>query len=136
MFVMMVLGQALRACVIQHAVPGHGVTVSDPAHGHHIPVLVVVIPGLEEAVILAERLQKMIKDCPIAIEGSHHTITLSAGVTDISKELVDTERTLVSRADKVLYISKELGGDIVEVLHAEQGKSSTHNLHSTFHSKS
>ena len=99
----------------------------------------VILPETkaEEAAILAERLQKMIKDCPITIGGSqHHTITLSAGVTDISKELVDTERTLVNRADKVLYISKEQGGDIVEVLHAEQGKSSTHSLHSTGHSKS
>ena len=98
----------------------------------------VILPETkaDEAAILAERLQKMIKDCPINIGGSHQSITLSAGVTDISKELVDTERTLVNRADKVLYISKELGGDIVEVLQAEQGQSSAHSIHSTVHSKS
>jgi diguanylate cyclase (GGDEF)-like protein len=78
----------------------------------------VILPETKakEAAILAERLKRMIKDCPFAIAGSHQTITLSAGVTDISNEIIDNERTLVNRADKVLYLSKEQGGDSVEVL--------------------
>jgi diguanylate cyclase (GGDEF)-like protein len=78
----------------------------------------VILPETKakEAAILAERLKRMIKNCPITIGGSHHTITLSAGVTDISNEIIDNERTLVNRADKVLYLSKEQGGDSVEVL--------------------
>ena len=97
----------------------------------------VILPETkaEEAVILAERLKRMIKDCPLALDGTHHTITLSAGVTDISKELVDTERTLVNRADKVLYLSKEHGGDLVEVLPTARTKSSAKNLNSTGQSK-
>jgi len=78
----------------------------------------VILPETKakEAAILAERLKKMVKDCPITIAGSHHTITLSAGVTDISNEIIDNERTIVNRADKVLYLSKGQGGDSVEVL--------------------
>jgi len=93
----------------------------------------VILPETkaEEAVILAERLKKMIKDCPLAIDGTHHTITLSAGVTDISQELVDTERTLINRADKVLYLSKEHGGDLVEVLPTERIKSPAKSIDST-----
>ena len=78
----------------------------------------VILPETKaiEAAILAERLKRMVKDCPFTIAGSHLTVTLSAGVTDISNEIIDNERTLVNRADKVLYLSKEQGGDSVEVL--------------------
>ena len=78
----------------------------------------VILPETKakEAAILAERLKRMVKDCPLTIAGSHYTVTLSAGVTDISNEIIDNERTLVNRADKVLYLSKEQGGDAVEVL--------------------
>ena len=77
----------------------------------------IILPETKaaEAVILAERLKRMVRDCPFTIGGIRHTITLSAGVTDISKEMIDTEWTLVNRADKVLYLSKEQGGDAVEV---------------------
>ena len=78
----------------------------------------VILPETKakEAAILAERLKRMVKDCPFTIAGAEQTLTLSAGVTDISNEIIDNERTLVNRADKVLYLSKEQGGDAVEVL--------------------
>ena len=77
----------------------------------------VILPEtkLEEAVVLAERLKKTVKNCSISKGGSHRNITLSMGVADIS-ECMNSEAELISQADRVLYLSKENGGDSVEVL--------------------
>ncbi|MCK5255639.1 MAG: diguanylate cyclase [Deltaproteobacteria bacterium] len=77
----------------------------------------VILPETkaEEAVVLAERLKKTEKNCPISTGGSHRNITLSIGVADIS-ECMNSEDELISQADRVLYLSKENGGDTVEVL--------------------
>ncbi len=77
----------------------------------------VILPETkaEEAVVLAERLKKTVKNCPISTGGPHRNITLSMGIADIS-ESMNSEDELISQADRVLYLSKENGGDSVEVL--------------------
>ncbi len=77
----------------------------------------VILPETKakEAAVLAERLKKTVKNYPIVAGGSRCKITLSMGVADIS-ESTDSEDELISRADRVLYMSKGNGGDSVEVL--------------------
>jgi diguanylate cyclase (GGDEF)-like protein len=77
----------------------------------------VILPETEakQAAVLAERLKKTVKNYTIDAGGSLCNITLSMGVADISAS-VGSEDDLISRADSVLYMSKENGGDSVEVL--------------------
>ncbi|MCK5011562.1 MAG: GGDEF domain-containing protein, partial [Deltaproteobacteria bacterium] len=77
----------------------------------------VILPETEakQAAVLAERLKKTVKNYTVDAGGSLCNITLSIGVADVSAS-VDSEDDLISRADRVLYISKENGGDSVEVL--------------------
>jgi diguanylate cyclase (GGDEF)-like protein len=78
----------------------------------------VILPETkaEEASVLAERLQQTVKDSPVTVNGSYRNITLSMGVTDISSATRVSEDELINRVDKVLYLSKERGGNSVEVL--------------------
>jgi diguanylate cyclase (GGDEF)-like protein len=76
----------------------------------------VILPEtkIEEACTLAERLKGVVKRCPIRVNGSTQSITLSMGITDISKDIRVSECELIRQADKVLYDSKQRGGDSVE----------------------
>jgi diguanylate cyclase (GGDEF)-like protein len=77
----------------------------------------VILPEtkIEEAYILAERLKGMVQSCPMRVNGSTQSITLSMGITDISKDITVSEHELIRQADRVLYDSKERGGNAVEV---------------------
>lgn len=77
----------------------------------------VILPETEakQAAVLAERLKKTIKNYTIDAGGSLCNITMSMGVADVSANM-GSDDDLISRADKVLYMSKENGGDSVEVL--------------------
>ncbi|MBW2553116.1 MAG: diguanylate cyclase, partial [Deltaproteobacteria bacterium] len=77
----------------------------------------VILPETEakQAAVLAERLKKTVKNYTVDAGGSLCNITLSMGVADISAS-TGSEDDLISRADRVLYMSKENGGDSVEVL--------------------
>jgi diguanylate cyclase (GGDEF)-like protein len=78
----------------------------------------IILPETKagEAAVLAERLKNMVKNYSFKAGGSFHTVTLSMGVADISNGIMDSEDELISRADRVLYMSKGHGGDLVEVL--------------------
>jgi len=78
----------------------------------------IILPETKagEAAVLAERLKNAVKDYSFKAGGSKHTITLSMGVADISNGKTKSEDELINQADSVLYVSKEHGGDLVEVL--------------------
>jgi diguanylate cyclase (GGDEF)-like protein len=77
----------------------------------------VILPETKarEATVLAERLKKAVVNYPISAGGDHRSITLSVGVADISNERTDSEEELISRADRVLYLSKGNGGNLVKL---------------------
>ena len=72
----------------------------------------VILPETkaEEAGILAERLKKIISNRPVILGNACYPITVSTGVADITNEIIESEHTLVSKADKVLYLSKAQAG--------------------------
>ena len=45
------VGQVVSARIIDHVIPRHGVAVPDPVHGHHVPILIAVIPFLAERIL-------------------------------------------------------------------------------------
>ena len=77
----------------------------------------VVCPdsSLEDTVVVAERIRKIIFDEPIGDGIKEVTVALSAGVSAINQADVSSER-LFSRADSALYKAKELGRNRVEVM--------------------
>jgi diguanylate cyclase (GGDEF)-like protein len=77
--------------------------------GEEFIVLLPCTP-LHEACSLAERLQAVLNEHPL--EG-HYLVSASFGVATALPH--DTPDSLVSRADNAMYVSKEMGGNRVEV---------------------
>jgi len=63
----------------------------------------------KETYILAERIRKNVESLDIMHEGKKVNITSSFGITVFKKDEDDNEVTILSRADKAMYISKEEG---------------------------
>jgi len=78
----------------------------------------VILPETKagEAEILAERLRKIVSNCPVIIGSASHTITVSTGVADITNEMIESEHTLINKADKVLYLSKIQAGHVAQAI--------------------
>ena len=78
----------------------------------------VILPETKagEAVISAERLKNTVKNYYFKAGGSHHGVTLSIGIADVTNGSTDSRNEIINRADSVLYMSKGHGGNSIEVL--------------------
>jgi len=85
---------------------------------------VILCPGtdLDQAYRRAERLRKVISETQVG-NLHDHRVTSSFGVTEI--EPGDTAASLLSRADKALYVSKETGRDRTTRLTIETERNET-----------
>ena len=81
-----------------------GIRTSSFAGGGEEFALLCPHTGLEDALIFAERIRKIVEEADFEIE---QNVTLSLGVT-ICREN-DTEETLLRRADAALYEAKRTG---------------------------
>ncbi|ELS32724.1 MULTISPECIES: diguanylate cyclase [Pseudanabaena] len=77
-------------------------------------VVLLTETSSEEAMLVAERLRSVIADTPVVINGNNVNVTASFGVATFDQEK-DTITTILSRADKALYMSKETGRNRVVV---------------------
>jgi two-component system, cell cycle response regulator len=64
---------------------------------------------------IAERIRSSIENLDILYDGQHLNLTISIGVAQYNPELDATAKTLVDRADKALYTSKQTGRNKVSV---------------------
>lgn len=71
--------------------------------------LIVILPNtdLEQALISAERMQKMIEKCNLRYQEKKIKITISIGVATVNK--TDTPGTFFERTDRALYVAKNSG---------------------------
>ena len=78
----------------------------------------VILPETKagEAVISAERLKNTIKNYYFKAGKTHHGVTLSIGIADVTNGSTDSRNEIINRADNVLYMSKGHGGNSIEVL--------------------
>lgn len=78
----------------------------------------VILPETKagEAVISAERLKNTIKNYSFKAGETHHSVTLSIGIADVTNGSTDSRNELINRADSVLYTSKGHGGNSIKVL--------------------
>lgn len=72
-------------------------------------VIMLRTTPLDNALILAERLRKMVENLPIPYEGKTIPITISMGVATLDPERVVSVEDLLKEADGYLYKSKEKG---------------------------
>ena len=77
----------------------------------------IILPETKagEAVISAERLKNTVKNYSFKAEGTHHSVTLSIGIADVTNGSTDSRHDLINRADSELYTSKGHGGNSVKV---------------------
>lgn len=77
----------------------------------------IILPETKagEAVISAERLKNTVKNYSFKAEGTHHSVTLSIGIADVTNGSTDSRHELINRADSLLYTSKGHGGNSVKV---------------------
>jgi len=64
---------------------------------------------------IAERIRNSIENLDILYDGQHLNLTISIGVAQYNPEIDTTAKTLVDRADKALYSSKQTGRNKVTV---------------------
>jgi len=64
---------------------------------------------------IAERIRNSIENLDILYDGQHLNLTISIGVAQYNPEIDTTAKTLVDRADKALYGSKQTGRNKVTV---------------------
>jgi len=64
---------------------------------------------------IAERIRNSIENLDILYDGQHLNLTISIGVAQFNPEIDTTAKTLVDRADKALYGSKQTGRNKVTV---------------------
>lgn len=74
----------------------------------------IILPAtpIEGALILAERIRKIIADTPIMHKGTAISLTVSVGVVEYDHEISNYEK-IFHRADLALYFSKSNGRDQV-----------------------
>jgi diguanylate cyclase (GGDEF)-like protein len=70
---------------------------------------------LKTAEKIAERIRSSIENLDILYEGQHMSLTISLGVAQFNPETDQTAKSLVDRADKALYVSKQSGRNRVTV---------------------
>lgn len=90
---------------------------------------VILLPyaDLEHAVLVADRIRRLVLDTPIHTGTEDLSVTVSAGVVQFEQVTVNLE-TLLERADRALYAAKHLGRNRVEIwnpAYAIQNGSST-----------
>lgn len=80
--------------------------------------------GIEEALIVAERIRKTIDEYDFVYDEKHLHVTISVGVSvfDSINNLVKSPNELVGQADQALYMSKENGRNQVTVYKPEDSK--------------
>lgn len=71
--------------------------------------------GMDEAVIVAERIRKLVQSKTIGDARVEVSITLSAGVTEMTNKDINPD-SLLSRADTALYMAKDQGRNRVAIL--------------------
>ncbi len=85
-------------------------------------ILLLPHKGTAEAVVLAERLRKLVEDSVITFEGTDIKITMSFGVGEINPELTTEEN--VEAVDEKLYYAKEHGRNrVISVIPNEPAES-------------
>jgi two-component system, cell cycle response regulator len=76
-------------------------------------VLVLVETAREEAVLVAERIRRLIADHPFQFESSPVNLTISIGIACMSGDMAITPAGLLKTADEKLYQAKRAGRDRV-----------------------
>ncbi|MFN7037632.1 MAG: GGDEF domain-containing protein, partial [Bellilinea sp.] len=93
----------------------HALRVSDligrPGGDEFVVLLIKTTPG--EAVMIAERLLKTLRDRPFRLDGQSHRITASIGAAGIDNAPT-TFQNLFQRADQAMYAAKQNGGNQVQ----------------------
>jgi diguanylate cyclase (GGDEF)-like protein len=74
----------------------------------------VILPNTNKrgSLIVAQKIKNSIKNMPFKFKGEEFEITLSIGITTYPENAPDKE-TLIEKADRALYESKEQGKDKV-----------------------
>lgn len=67
------------------------------------------------AMKIAERIRNSIENLDILYEGQHMSLTISVGVAEYQPDIDQTAKSLVDRADKALYNSKQTGRNRVSL---------------------
>ncbi len=93
----------------------HALRVSDligrPGGDEFVVLLIKTTPG--EAVMIAERLLKTLRDRPFRLDGQSHRITASIGAAGID-DAPTAFQNLFQRADQAMYAAKQNGGNQVQ----------------------
>jgi len=76
-------------------------------------VLVLVETAREEAVLVADRIRRLIADHPFQFESSPVNLTISIGIACMSGDMAITPASLLKTADDNLYQAKRAGRDRV-----------------------
>ncbi len=78
----------------------------------------VILPktDINEAIIVAERIRSAIESSSLRFNEEVLNVTISVGVAQFDPAIDQTKKTLVERADRALYVSKEEGRNRVSFL--------------------
>lgn len=79
-------------------------------------VVLIAEDGPETAIKIAERIRKAIEEKETDYDGQKLKVTVSCGVASYNKESDDQPKSVVDRADRALYISKQQGRNRVTFL--------------------
>ena len=77
---------------------------------------------LEEAFSVAERIRKLIESSITEYEGERLQVTISCGVAMYDPDLDISAKSLIDRADRALYVSKQTGRNKVSIDRPEKIK--------------
>jgi len=93
-----------------------GVDVNARMGGEEFCVLLPETP-VQGAVVVAERIRKMMEGRPVPYDDKQIKVTLSIGIADmdLSGNVQETYKDLLRKADEALYISKEEGRNRVSI---------------------
>jgi diguanylate cyclase (GGDEF)-like protein len=78
---------------------------------------VILLPdtSLAEALIIAEKLRKIIEELKIKVKNSYLGVTVSMGIATINRAQDQSIEDIIKRADNALYMAKNSGKNKVEV---------------------
>lgn len=85
----------------------------------------IILPdtGIEESYLIAERIRKSIENMKIDYSGKEMSITVSVGLTIFCRYRDKNNQSMIERADKALYLSKQAGRNRTSAIHcADSGK--------------
>ncbi|MCK8060325.1 MULTISPECIES: GGDEF domain-containing protein [unclassified Fusibacter] len=77
--------------------------------------IICVSTPLEKGMVVAKRIQEVVNQISVVIDGEPYTYSVSIGLTEINQEHIHLER-LLHRADLALYQAKRDGRNCVRVL--------------------